>query len=124
VFFDNALNKLVYDRKLKDGPGDCMYGLEVCKSLDMPQDFLQNAYDIRTKYFGHVVKSSHFNAKKIMSLCEKCQKRVGTEVHHTIPQKMADKRGIIQTDDLLFHKNHLANLVTLCEQCHHEIHTK
>ena len=32
VIFDKANNKLVYDRKLKAGPGESMYGLEVCKS--------------------------------------------------------------------------------------------
>ena len=119
VFYDKQTDKLVYDRKLKDGSGDSMYGLEVCKSLNMPDDFLRNAYEIRNKYFGSkAAKSSHFNAKKIMDLCEKCDKRIGTEVHHKIPQKLADKNGIIKTGDLLFHKNHLANLMTLCEECH------
>ena len=27
-----------------------MYGLEVCKSLSLPQDFLENAHNIRMKY--------------------------------------------------------------------------
>ena len=38
---------IIYDRILRDGPGNNMYGLEVCKSLDMPQEFLDKAYEIR-----------------------------------------------------------------------------
>ena len=33
VIYDKSTNKLVYDRKLKPGAGESMYGLEVCKSL-------------------------------------------------------------------------------------------
>jgi len=50
VFYDKAKDLLVYDRILKDGPGDNMYGLEVCKSLNLPQNFLEEANKIRMKY--------------------------------------------------------------------------
>ena len=45
VTYDREKDELVYDRILKDGPGESMYGLEVCKSLNMPKDFLENAYN-------------------------------------------------------------------------------
>ena len=51
VRYDRESDTLIYDRKLMDGPGNRMYGLEVCKSLYLPEQFLQQAYDIRTKYF-------------------------------------------------------------------------
>ena len=41
VHYDKSKDKLVYDRKLKDGPGQSMYGLEVCKSLHLPYEFLE-----------------------------------------------------------------------------------
>ena len=50
VIYDREKDMLIYDRKLKDGPGNSMYGLEVCKSLNLPQDFLDTAYEIRMKY--------------------------------------------------------------------------
>ena len=50
VEYDKTSNKLIYDRKLKSGPGESMYGLEVCKSLDLPEDFLNRAHDLRIKY--------------------------------------------------------------------------
>lgn len=132
VVYDKEKDVLVYDRKLKDGPGNNMYGLEVCKSLNLPADFIEAAYEIRRKYKGPnsldssnsilSLSSSHFNAQKIMGLCEKCGLTLGTEVHHLQHQKDADEKGFISGEDGIFHKNKLANLVTLCESCHHEFH--
>ena len=34
-------------RKLKEGSGSSIYGIEVCKALDMPNDFMINAEKIR-----------------------------------------------------------------------------
>lgn len=126
VIYDKEHDMLVYDRKLKDGPGNSMYGLEVCKSLNLPEDFLQKAYEIRMKYHPDTnllsLKSSHYNAKKIVSLCESCGLRPGKEVHHLQHQKEADEHGVIEAEDAVFHKNNVANLMTLCEECHNETH--
>ena len=129
VIYDKERDLLVYDRKLRDGPGNSMYGLEVCKSLSLPQHFLDSAYEIRMKYHPETasllsLKTSHFNAKKIVNICEKCNKNPGKEVHHLQFQSDADEKGIITSKDAKFHKNHLANLATLCESCHNEIHKK
>jgi DNA mismatch repair protein MutS len=129
VIYDKERDLLVYDRKLKDGPGNNMYGLEVCKSLKLPEDFLNAAFNIRMKYHpeeGSILslKSSHFNSQKIMNLCEKCNKSVGKEVHHLQHQNEANENGIINKDGKVFHKNNVANLITLCEDCHNEIHKK
>ena len=35
VTFDEKKKTLVYDRKLKEGNGSTLYGIEVCKSLDL-----------------------------------------------------------------------------------------
>jgi len=131
VIYDKELDALVYDRKLKDGPGNNMYGLEVCKSLSLPQDFLEMAYNIRMKYKPEANsvldrKQSHFNAKHIKGLCDNCGKNMATEVHHLQYQQDSDSQGIIDNtkDGLTFHKNHPANLLSLCEECHDDIHKK
>ena len=129
VIYDKENDILVYDRKIKDGPGNSMYGLEVCKSLNLPKDFLNNANEIRMKYNpekGSILslKTSSYNAQKIVSMCEKCKKQLGKEVHHLNYQMDADDNGMITTNDSLFHKNNLANLMTLCEMCHNDIHKK
>jgi DNA mismatch repair protein MutS len=127
VIYNKEQDMLIYDRKLRDGPGNSMYGLEVCKSLSLPEDFLNAAHNIRMKYHPEndsllSKKSSHFNAKKIMNNCEKCGINMGSEVHHLQHQSIANNNGIIENNDLVFHKNNLANLVTLCEKCHNQIH--
>tara|TARA_Y100000389_G_C17326240_1_gene445719 strand:- start:189 stop:977 length:789 start_codon:yes stop_codon:yes gene_type:complete len=123
VEYNEKSDTLIYNRKLKDGQGSCMYGLEVCKSLHLPKEFLSNAYDLRRKYKKEErsileQKTSHFNSKKIMGNCEMCKKNVGTEVHHLQHQENADKNNNIGT----FHKNHKANLLTVCDGCHNKIH--
>ena len=127
VIYDKEKDVLVYDRKLKDGSGDSMYGLEVCKSLNLPQDFLKNAYAIRNKYNPENksildLKTSRYNANKIVGICENCNNNIGVEVHHLQHQKEADENGIIKNNDMIFHKNNLANLLTVCDKCHQEIH--
>jgi DNA mismatch repair protein MutS len=125
VVYDKVSGVLVYDRKLKDGPGDSMYGLEVCKSLALPFDFIEKAYDIRQKYTPDSIlslKQSKYNSKKLVGCCEKCGKK-GKEIHHLQYQKDAID-GFLYTEDSLFPKNHLANLMTLCEKCHDKIHDK
>jgi DNA mismatch repair protein MutS len=130
VIYDKENDCLVYDRKLKDGPGNCMYGLEVCKSLNLPMDFMENAYNIRMKYNKELsgggsilsLKGSHFNSKKLMGVCENCETHIGTEVHHLQHQSEADDNGYINNNGYKIHKNNPANLVTLCEKCHDEFH--
>lgn len=125
IFYNRELDKLVYDRKLKDGPGDSMYGLEVCKSLNLPMDFLELANNIRCKYHPETrsflsLNQSRYNSEKLVGICEKCKVKMGTEVHHLNHQKYADVNGII---DQSFHKNSLGNLMTLCEKCHLSFHS-
>ena len=129
VHYDKETNVLVYDRKLREGPGESMYGLEVCKSLNLPDAFLQRAYDIRLKYHPEKqnvlsLSPTHFNAKKLVGNCQLCQKHKATEVHHLQHQKNAQANEYITntTSGLTFHKNHVANLLNICEACHKKIH--
>jgi len=127
VIYDREKDMLIYDRKLKDGPGNNMYGLEVCKSLALPQDFLNAAHNIRMKYHPESAsildkKTSHFNSKCIKNMCEKCGKHMTSEFHHLQYQSDANDDGIIKQNGLTFHKNHKANLLGLCGKCHDEFH--
>ena len=129
VFYDRGLDTLVYDRKLQDGAGESMYGLEVCKSLHLPDDFLECANTIRVKYRGVTTKTptasiledavpSRYNSAKLRRVCEMCGEKRGTEVHHLQHQQNADSNNYIGN----IHKNNAANLATLCEECHQKIH--
>jgi DNA mismatch repair protein MutS len=128
VTYDKERDTLIYNRKLEDGPGTNMYGLEVCKSLSLPEDFLENAHKIRMKYHpesGSILdqKGSHFNAKHIKGgICEKCLQNPAIDVHHLMFQNEANDNGIIKKKGLIFNKNNSANLINLCEKCHDDIH--
>jgi DNA mismatch repair protein MutS len=123
VIYDHDKDCLIYDRKLRDGPGTKTYGLEVCKSLYLPEEFLKKAYSIRNKYFpetrGELSQlSSRYNSSKIKGVCEICKENMGEEIHHLQQQKEADDKGYIGG----FHKNHPANLVSVCHKCHYTLH--
>ena len=124
VWYDREKDCLVYDRKIKEGSGERNYGLEVCKSLYLPDAFMERAYVLRRKYnvendgnLSHT--ASHYNTKKIKGFCEKCQIRIGEEIHHLQEQQMADTEGFINGH---FHKNHPGNLMTVCKKCHDTFH--
>ena len=125
VVFDRERRTLVYDRKLREGPGENMYGLEVCKALDLPYDFLDRAHELRIKYSANPetlvlrASTSRYNSDKLRGQCEICLERPSTEVHHLQFQKNADSRGIIRGE---FSKNHKANLINICDVCHDRIH--
>jgi len=124
VQYDRENDCLVYDRKLKEGSGPRIYGLEVCKSLYLDQEFLDLAHEIRSKYFPEArgVLSNlptTYNARKVRGTCEVCQQTLSSETHHLSPQEAASAdNGYIGT----FHKNHKANLAAVCEACHLKLH--
>ena len=124
VSYDREHDCLVYDRKLKAGSGPRIYGLEVCKSLHLDAEFLERAYAIRNKYYPETSgvlsnKQSTYNARKIKGVCELCKKELGEDIHHLQHQQDANEDGFIGT----FHKNHKANLVSICEPCHQKLHS-
>jgi len=129
VVYDKVKNRLVYDRKLKDGPGESMYGLEVCKSLDLSDTFLERAHNLRMKYnkiYKNILNNdtSKYSSEKIKGgLCEMCKINVSSEIHHLEYQKNA-VNGYINKDGNNFDKNHPANLINICEDCHNDIHKK
>ena len=121
VVYDRENDCLIYDRTIRDGAGDKMYGLEVCKSLHLPTDFLDVAFQIRAKYFTETSstlnhKTTKYNAKKVRGMCELCEELMSTETHHLAMQSTADEEGVIN-------KNHTGNLMALCESCHQKMHT-
>ena len=123
VHYDRENDCLVYDRVLREGAGNRLYGLEVAKSLHLPDEFIERAYSIRNKYFPDMCGSlssqpSRYNSSKLRGKCELCKEDIAEEIHHLQEQKMADDNGRIGS----IHKNHSANLMSLCEKCHLKMH--
>ena len=125
VVYDAEQDMLIYDRLLKDGPGNGTYGIEVAKSMHMDPEFLETAYQLRNRYFSKTKSplehtTSHYNSKKICGICEICNQEIGEEIHHIQYQKYADAHGFIDH----IHKNHIANLMSICKTCHDKLHSK
>lgn len=125
VNYDEQNDKLVYNRKLKLGSGDSLYGLEFAKSLHMDKEFLQNAYEIRKELSGDFSelellkkrKTSKYNKNVYLTKCALCGKVV-EDVHHIKEQSNSDETGNIEH----FHKNHKYNLIPLCKEHHKLVH--
>lgn len=123
--YDPLSQRLLYNRKLKDGPGESIYGLEVAKSLDMDPEFIKNANNIRKELLGepiHVVntKKSKYNGDIYVDMCGVCGTRINLESHHIRHQADADENGFIDH----IPKNAAYNIIVLCKKCHEEIHQK
>ena len=124
VLHDSENNKLIYDRKIKDGVGATIYGLEVCKALSLDNEFLELANTIRKRMVGqsdHILdtKPSNYNSNVFHDNCQIC----GAEkdhIHHIKFQSTADENGNIH--EIKAHKNIAHNQVALCESCHHKVH--
>ena len=127
-------NKIIFERKLKDGPGGSIYGLEVCEYLNMDTDFLARAFKLRTMItldktekedspIGKI-KFNKYNKNKVKEVCEVCgyYPRLPTDlpldVHHIKPQSMADENGMV--NGVSIHAK--SNLIVLCKQCHNLQH--
>ena len=122
VHSDADRGVLVYDRKLKEGCGSPMYGLEVCRGLDMDAEFLASAFTFRRKYYSDdgKMRVSTYNAGVVVSQCAVCGSRDGLETHHIIPQAQANSNGMVGAGK---HKNDKANLAVLCDTCHNKHHS-
>jgi DNA mismatch repair protein MutS len=116
-----AGGKLIYDRKLKAGAGSPMYGLEVCRGLDMDAEFLRRAVDIRRRLENgpEMGKASRYNAAVPVQACNVCGANKGLETHHIRPQADANAAGFVAQGA---HKNDVGNLVVLCDSCHDRHH--
>jgi DNA mismatch repair protein MutS len=112
-------NNIIYERKLKNGPGSSLYGLEVSNSLLECPELIEKAFEIRNKLIGteKKIKKSVYNSKKIIDKCQICGSTKQLEIDHIQEQRTTDEKGFLNDSR---HKNHLSNLCTLCHNCHLE----
>lgn len=112
---------IIFERKLMDGNGSELYGLEVAKSILEDDMLIDDAFEIRNKLMNKSVgilgkKRSNYNRKKIIKKCEICGETRNLETDHIIPQCEADDEGFLTKVN--YHKNEEYNLAILCKECH------
>lgn len=116
-------DRFVYIRKLQDGPGSSLYGIEVAKTIIPNDDFIKHAYRIRKKLLGLKTevlseKVSKYNSNVFLDKCYFCPENKNLDTHHIKFQCTADQDGMIDH----YHKNKDFNLVVLCKKHHVEVH--
>jgi DNA mismatch repair protein MutS len=126
--------ELIYDRKIRNGPGKDIYGIEVARSINIDINVINLAMEVRndlSKIGTHIIKpkQSRYNAEVWMHKCIICNitgeeiKPANLETHHIHQQKDANACGVINiADELLINKNSKGNLIVVCRGCHQRIH--
>jgi DNA mismatch repair protein MutS len=122
ISYDEDNELIIYGRKLMDGPGDNLYGVEIANFLINDIDFIKNARNIRNNILNKnneilVNKKSNYNNKLYIDCCSICGDNGNTyplDTHHIKEQ------NTFEEDDM--NKDKLSNIVILCKKHHDEVH--
>jgi DNA mismatch repair protein MutS len=131
VKYDEKSEVLIYDRTLKKGNGESIYGIEIARYVFKNDLLINNSIKIRNELLKQnntllTSKTSNFNSKIYMNECFICKKKISgdmipLESHHIIPQKDFDENNFCKTKPHI-KKDCDANIVPLCNVCHDNIH--
>lgn len=117
ISYDN--NTIIYGRKLEEGPGDTLYGIEIANYIIDDNEFIENSKKIRNSILNKnseilVNKTSNYNSALYMDGCSICGKTNYLDTHH-IKEQFTFSEGDINKDKL-------SNIVILCKEHHDEVH--
>lgn len=129
--YDEQKDILIYDRKLKEGSGDNIYGINVAKHIIQDKEFIKSTLNIKnelTNSYKTIIsdKTSRYNSKLYVYKCEICGRKdlngefSPLETHHINYQKNCINGFSINKPHI--QKNSMANLIVICQTCHDKIH--
>nr|QDP70645.1 MutS-like protein [Kophobelemnon sp. 1 RH-2019] len=115
---------IIYERKLKPGPGPSQYGIEVMGHIINDKEFYSSALKYRKLINWKspslqprsksssltVFRPSKYNTKVFIDSCEICG-APAEAIHHIKPKRLCS-----------FNLNRRSNLVPVCSSCHLDIH--
>lgn len=122
ITYDENNETIIYGRKLEEGPGSNLYGIEIANYIINDSEFIEDAKEIR----NHILnkdnlilnnKTSNYNSKLFIDSCTICGDNGNTyplDTHHIKEQHEFDE------DDI--NKDKLSNLVVLCKTHHDQVH--
>ena len=132
VEYDNNTDSLIYDRILKQGSGEPVYGLECAKYIIKDNKFIELANKIKNKLlkiYNELVpnKTSRYNNGVYVNECQMCGKQdlaglhiSQLESHHiNFRSKCKDNFSIEKPH---IQENSKPNLIILCNKCHDQLH--
>ena len=122
ISYDNENEAIIYGRKLEDGPGSNLYGIEIANYIINDELFIKDAKMIRNNILNKNElilndKVSNYNNKLFIDKCSICGDNGFTyplDTHHIKEQNKFEKGD--------FNKDKLSNLVILCKKHHEEVH--
>ena len=133
VNYDAKNDLLIFDRLLKPGSGDPIYGLTVARYILKDNDFIKLAQEIKNELLNIPNKllndkTSNYNAQIYMHECSLCGKTVNEnsdfdnslDSHHIIEQNKFNKDKF--TEGKSIKKDQKNNILVICKLCHHKIH--
>ena len=124
VEHDETRDRLVYDRALKQGTGEKIYGITVAKYIIKDNDFIAKALEIKNILTGQTqtMKKSRYHNQLLMDRCDLCGQRNqrDLETHHINHQKDCVDGWVKSKPHIA--TNQLYNLMVLCQLCHDKIH--
>nr|YP_010322788.1 MutS-like protein [Candidella imbricata]UKP87434.1 MutS-like protein [Candidella imbricata] len=114
---------IIYERKLKPGPGPSQYGIEVMGHIINDREFYTNALKYRKLInwkspsprprSKSAFRPSKYNSKVFIDSCEICG-APAEAIHHIKPKRLCGGHS--------FNLNRRSNLVPVCSSCHLDIH--
>lgn len=110
AYIDSKKGEIVYERKLKEGPCDKVYGLTIGQHLVQNKQFNRLIAQLKAKKEKRFEKSK-YNSKLLLIHCEICKSNQQLETHHIKPQAEYPTLS-----------KQLSNLVCLCKECHLKVH--
>lgn len=127
--------ELIYDRNLKLGPGEKIYGIIVAKNIIRNNEFINKALEIKNILLDRdpnsscmPIKKSRYNKDVLLDRCTICNKintfknPTSIETHHINHQKDCENGFCKRQDKSHISKNHASNLASICQSCHDDIH--
>jgi DNA mismatch repair protein MutS len=133
VTYDDKTDSLIYDRTLKEGTGNQLYGITVAQFIIQDKEFIDTAIAIKNdllETYDSMLgsgKTSKYNSNVIVYKCNNCGKRdkkmcvTFLESHHIEFQK--DCVNGFGKNKKHIKKNQESNITILCLQCHDKVHT-
>ncbi len=119
-------NTLIYNRQLKEGPGEQIYGLLIAEHILHDRDFIEGANKIKNMILKNksilTPKHSKYNKNVYMVECAICysENSKNLDTHHIQEQSMCINNFAIRKPHIK--KNSESNLVVLCKKCHQDVH--
>jgi DNA mismatch repair protein MutS len=133
VEYDKTKDILIFDRQLKHGAGESIYGVTIAKYIIHDKEFIKLAQDIKNEILNipnNVISdtTSKYNSNIYIDKCNLCGKTINKnntdttpfDTHHINHQKDC-KDGFVINKPYLS-KNSEANLIILCKDCHNKVH--